>query len=246
MESSNAITSARGDTSPKEETAADDDNDNDDDYVFPFLKLPLELRLAVYRLLLRHRAPIYHLQDFRFHPAILRACRSVGAEACAVLYQENTFGVCCWVKWGTTPLAHMLGIYLTRDDDDADADGGSGSSSSSNNNDGVRLAHQRLTTTLPWKGFRRFEVEIHPGRAIRHAIAPVCAYLDALPEVHHLGIKIMPSVRSSRPGAEPAYRDLAGLGELRQIRHVVVQGAPDDVREALCAKMTTDRIPRDN
>ena len=76
---------------------------------FPFLRLPPEVRLEVYRhLLLRRRGT--HLvptsmqryshqcwvdpdPNKNLHPAILRTCRLVRNEATDVLYSENLFGI---------------------------------------------------------------------------------------------------------------------------------------------------------
>lgn len=67
--------------------------------VFPFLKLPREIRDIVYRELLRDTYPlIVHLRrahrfevGTRPYPAILRTNKQVHDEAAAVLYGENTW-----------------------------------------------------------------------------------------------------------------------------------------------------------
>jgi hypothetical protein len=59
---------------------------------FPFLELPPELRLFIYRLLLHFSLPIPR----GVKPpssALLAACRQMHREALPILYQENVFGV---------------------------------------------------------------------------------------------------------------------------------------------------------
>jgi hypothetical protein len=59
---------------------------------FPFLKLPAELRVYIYRELLSRRLTSIHAyRQARFDPAILRANKQVFAEASHVLYTENDF-----------------------------------------------------------------------------------------------------------------------------------------------------------
>ncbi|RYP59669.1 hypothetical protein DL769_008433 [Monosporascus sp. CRB-8-3] len=61
------------------------------------LTLPLELRLEIYGYLLtlptasQRRQQQTHAEDARLHPAILRACRQLHAEALAFLLETNEF-----------------------------------------------------------------------------------------------------------------------------------------------------------
>src|SRR5712664_1176146 len=64
---------------------------------FPFMRLPAELRLQVYRHLLRSKYELfmkrcpYHSTSSDLHPSILRTCHQVHDEAVQVLYEENVF-----------------------------------------------------------------------------------------------------------------------------------------------------------
>ena len=70
---------------------------------FPFLQLPTEIRLPIYRLLLPYSE--YHLEEQekdtpvrwyqgRYHcPNILHVNRQIHSEAAEILYQENYFGI---------------------------------------------------------------------------------------------------------------------------------------------------------
>jgi hypothetical protein len=64
---------------------------------FPFMKLPTELRLKVYRELLQSkndlRMKCHELGMNHLHPNILRTCHQVCKEAMEVLYGENIFYV---------------------------------------------------------------------------------------------------------------------------------------------------------
>ena len=64
---------------------------------FPFMKLPIELRLEVYRELLRSEDPVYRKKNIwpgnHLHPNILQTCRQVYDEAKEVLYGENLFSL---------------------------------------------------------------------------------------------------------------------------------------------------------
>jgi hypothetical protein len=67
---------------------------------FPFMKLPTELRLQVYRHLLisKHTVGMKKDEDedegvHDLHPEILRTCQQVYDEAVEVLYGENTFDI---------------------------------------------------------------------------------------------------------------------------------------------------------
>ena len=64
---------------------------------FPFMKLPTELRLKVYRELLKPRNDLrmkfHELGMNHLHPNILRTCHQVYEEAMEVLYGENIFYV---------------------------------------------------------------------------------------------------------------------------------------------------------
>ena len=68
--------------------------------IFPFLKLPAELKILVYvellisndRLAITWRGPRrYSRQQKPIYPAILGTCRLVHQEAAAALYGENVF-----------------------------------------------------------------------------------------------------------------------------------------------------------
>lgn len=54
-----------------------------------FLSLPPEIRLIIYRLLLRHSKPLAGERYIKLSPAILRTCRLILEEARPVLYGEN-------------------------------------------------------------------------------------------------------------------------------------------------------------
>ena len=61
-----------------------------------FLKLPSELRVEIYRILLlttnlECSAPFEIPHQERPHVSIIRTCRQIRSEATYVLYQENTF-----------------------------------------------------------------------------------------------------------------------------------------------------------
>lgn len=61
---------------------------------FPFMKLPIELRLEVYRELLRFEDEIRMKTKWSInclHPNILQACYRIYDEVVEVLYRESTF-----------------------------------------------------------------------------------------------------------------------------------------------------------
>ena len=72
-------------------------------HVFPFLQLPAEIRLPIYRLMLPnseyHKDSVFERQDcpVKWHrgdcPGILFVSRQIHQEATEVLYRENTFAI---------------------------------------------------------------------------------------------------------------------------------------------------------
>ncbi|RYO87198.1 hypothetical protein DL764_008895 [Monosporascus ibericus] len=98
---------------------------------FPFLRLPLEIRLQIYALLLVCPEPIFLtkpvIQDRGpagpLHTAILRACRQVYGEASPVFWRDNVFEFSYLWLHATT---------ITADDDMSTAMPPWGSSSASN------------------------------------------------------------------------------------------------------------------
>ena len=198
-----------------------------------FLDIPMEIRVQIYRYLLRQNESIdiYQLlrlgdepNRVRLQPCILRSCRKVSSEALPVLYGENTWNVV---------------INNTLEDPFKDQ---------SNH----RLCFFRDNHLL--QRLRRLDIRIMVSvmgsiHCFRWDVTDVCRVLANLVQINYLRISCEMCCCCQEPTDQPDWKpgDLrlnilqTYFGELRNIRSVVIEGIPTECAEKMKQLMTGDQ-----
>ncbi len=185
-----------------------------------FLDFPFEIRLIIYRLLLR-KDDLIGGDGTKLHPSIIRTCRQVLSEAHCVLYGENTHLIKINNSSGPDYTSITANDYLADWNNDLAID---------------RIQHlRRFKITIQYSD--EYELDL-----IRQAIRKVCSGLSTIPRLDYVCIAYeywpcfvlgLPSKVEEKLG----YMVQTYFGQLRDVGVVVVQ----DVLPR-CADVVTRRM----
>ncbi|MCJ1466910.1 hypothetical protein MMC07_005532 [Pseudocyphellaria aurata] len=207
-----------------------------------FLSLPAELRNMVYRLLLVSDKPLgnevcnevprgvrpawwAYFRQYDLQPAILRTCRQVHREARSILDGENTVGI------------HIYGSEVHHFSYDV--------------NDYFELKRVFMNfefgrdsgKCIPCiERFQRFEIVIDTANleieAVEHEVETLCSSLCTIPALQHLSLHLWECHKNS-------HLSLGPFGTLRNMRSVVIHGAPLPFAERL-KRLMIGNTPQEN
>ena len=184
-----------------------------------FLAIPLSVRFAIYRLLLRSDQPLTSMsRNLGLSPAILGTCRQVLDEGRAVLYGENVWLI-------------DIGVFRTNWDDS------------------VLLEFIGRPTSFDLrpicKFLRRFKITItmrcHEDIPLaRNAVGRLADFLSTIPQLDCLNITLLTGVP-----LRPRIQDIGCLGQVlerlsqvRPVGSVVFEGVPPFYNEYLTRSIT--------
>jgi hypothetical protein len=195
-----------------------------------FLKLPLEIRIIIYRLLLCYPEPIpsgYRTPWYKHKcPPILRTCRDILLEAQPLLYGENVFSMTIYNTWMGVGRAR----FVKCEHFGLDAE----------ENFGSRL-----------KDLRKFEIVVELQgeediKPVKSAVRDVCKVLSGFDEICYL--RIILNSGGSYFNPRPYAQVLSSFALLRNVQSVFLDGILPAFKDYLEREITgsspLDHLPK--
>ncbi|OTA52593.1 hypothetical protein K449DRAFT_470420 [Hypoxylon sp. EC38] len=198
---------------------------NDIEKRFTFFDLPPEIRLMIYRLLLRQSKPIKSPKSVRLSPSILRTCRRILNEARPVLLRENIWEFMIWEKSGQIRSSFMGTTCIQHDDRPC------------------YEIHIHGPPGFKLRTLKRFHILVITRNddtvsKIRRALTRLCGMLSGLRNLHYVSVSLRNHHTYDDVVTREYYTVLENFTLLRRVRRVEFNGVPPAYAKYLTDKMT--------